>query len=376
MVYFKFNGVIILNIEDLARKEILKMMPYVPGKPIDDVKREYNLEKVVKLASNENPLGPSPKAMEAIAENIKNVFLYPDGYAYNVRKKLSEKLELDMDRFMFGEGADELLELLYKAFVRKDDEVIYAQPSFVEYGRNTLLMGGNGIKIDLGLGLKHDLKAMSAAITAKTKMIIICNPNNPTGTIVTKEEVDSFLGSVPNNVLVIFDEAYYEYACSNEEYPNSIDYQNKGYKNVITLRTFSKAYGLAGLRIGYGIADKDIVQLIEKVRLPFNVGVLSLCGAEAAIDDKEHLKRTVELNEEGKAYYYSEFDKLGFEYPKTYSNFIYVDVEQNCKEVFENLLKEGVIVRPMFGTSIRITIGTMEENKICIEKLKKVLNKK
>lgn len=376
MVYFKFNGVIILNIEDLARKEILKMMPYVPGKPIDDVKREYNLEKVVKLASNENPLGPSPKAMEAIAENIKNVFLYPDGYAYNVRKKLSEKLELDMDRFMFGEGADELLELLYKAFVRKDDEVIYAQPSFVEYGRNTLLMGGNGIKIDLGLGLKHDLKAMSAAITAKTKMIIICNPNNPTGTIVTKEEVDSFLGSVPNNVLVIFDEAYYEYASSNEEYPNSIDYQNKGYKNVITLRTFSKAYGLAGLRIGYGIADKDIVQLIEKVRLPFNVGVLSLCGAEAAIDDKEHLKRTVELNEEGKAYYYSEFDKLGFEYPKTYSNFIYVDVEQNCKEVFENLLKEGVIVRPMFGTSIRITIGTMEENKICIEKLKKVLNKK
>jgi histidinol-phosphate aminotransferase len=368
--------VIILNIEDLARKEILKMMPYVPGKPIDDVKREYNLEKVVKLASNENPLGPSPKAMEAIAENIKNVFLYPDGYAYNVRKKLSEKLELDMDRFMFGEGADELLELLYKAFVRKDDEVIYAQPSFVEYGRNTLLMGGNGIKIDLGLGLKHDLKAMSAAITAKTKMIIICNPNNPTGTIVTKEEVDSFLGSVPNNVLVIFDEAYYEYACSNEEYPNSIDYQNKGYKNVITLRTFSKAYGLAGLRIGYGIADKDIVQLIEKVRLPFNVGVLSLCGAEAAIDDKEHLKRTIELNEEGKAYYYSEFDKLGFEYPKTYSNFIYVDVEQNCKEVFENLLKEGVIVRPMFGTSIRITIGTMEENKICIEKLKKVLNKK
>jgi histidinol-phosphate aminotransferase len=363
-----------MNMEDLARKDILKMMPYVPGKPIDDVKREYNLESVVKLASNENPLGPSPKAMKEIEKNIKNIFLYPDGYAYKLRKKLSEKLSVGMENMMFGEGADELLEILYKAFVEKDDEVIFAEPSFVEYGRNALLMGAKGIKIPLGLGLKHDLKAMSAAITSKTKMIIVCNPNNPTGTIVTKEEIEEFLGTIPNNILVIFDEAYYEYACANKEYPNSLEYQRKGYRNIITLRTFSKAYGLAGLRIGYGIADKEIVKLIEKVRLPFNVGVLSLAGAEAGIDDIEHLEKTIKVNEEGKKYLYSEFNKMGFQYPKTYANFIYVDVEQNCKEMFEKLLKEGVIIRPMFGNSIRVTVGTMEENEIFIEKLKKVLN--
>ncbi len=365
-----------MNMEDLARKDILKMMPYVPGKPIDDVKREYNLECVVKLASNENPLGPSPKAMEAISKSIGEIFLYPDGYAYKVRKKLSKKLNVGMENMMFGEGADELLEILYKAFVEKDDEVIFADPSFVEYGRNSLLMGAKGIKIPLGLGLKHDLKAMSAAITSKTKMIVVCNPNNPTGTIVTKEEVEEFLGTVPNNVLVVFDEAYYEYACGSEYYPNSLEYQKKGYKNIITLRTFSKAYGLAGLRIGYGIADEEIIKLVEKVRLPFNVGVLSLNGAEAAIDDIEHLEKTVKLNEDGKKYFYTEFDRLKFQYAKTYSNFIYVDVEENCKVVFEKLLKEGVIIRPMFGNSIRVTIGTVEENQIFIEKLKKVLNKK
>lgn len=360
---------------DLARKEILKMMPYVPGKPIDDVKREYNIDKVVKLASNENPLGASPKAKQAIKESLDTLHLYPDGYVYNLREKLAQKFDVAMESLIFGDGTDEILELLFKAFVNKDDEIIFAEQTFIEYERNTLLMGGKGVKIPMALGLKHDLDAMAAAINTNTKMIFICNPNNPTGTIVEREAVEEFLSKVPNNILVVFDEAYFEYAAQNEKYPDSMDYQKKGYKNVITLRTFSKAYGLAGLRIGYGIADSEIIEMLEKVRLPFNVGNLAQAGAEAALEDSHHLKNSVELNREGMEYIYSEFDKLGFAYADSYANFIYADVNMNGKELFEALLRKGVIIRPMAGNCIRVTVGTMEENRFFIEKLREVLNK-
>ena len=361
--------------KDLARKEILKMMPYVPGKPIDDVKREYGIDKVVKLASNENPIGASVKVKAAISEALDTIHLYPDGYVYNLREKLAEKFNVEMNRLIFGDGTDEIIELLFKAFVNKDDEIIFAEQTFVEYERNTLLMGGKSVKIPMGLGLRHDMDAIAAAINVNTKMIFICNPNNPTGTIVSKNEVDEFLSKIPDNIFVVFDEAYFEYAVDDKDYPNSMYYQKKGYKNVITLRTFSKAFGLAGLRIGYGIADLEVIEMLEKVRLPFNVGNLAQAGAIAAINDIEHMRKSVAINKEGKEYLYEEFDKLGFTYPKTYANFIYVDTGINGKELFEKLLKKGVIVRAMPGSAIRITIGTMEENRFFIEKLKEVLGK-
>lgn len=357
----------------LCRKEILGMRPYIPGKPISDVKREYGLDKVVKLASNENPLGPSSSAKKAIIKAVDDLHLYPDGYVFNLRKKLSEKLNFEMKNFIFGDGTDEILECLFKAFVNNGDEVIFGDPSFVEYDRNTSLMGGTAIKISLTDDLRFDLKAIAKAITEKTKMIIICNPNNPTGTIVTKNELDKFMKGIPSNILIVFDEAYIEYASMNKDCPDSLDYQRKGLKNVITLRTFSKIYGLAGLRVGYGIADEEVIDLLERVRLPFNVTTLSQVGAMAALEDQDHIKNTIKVNEDGKSYLYSEFDKLGMNYIKTYTNFIFVDVKKTSSEIFVNLMKKGVIIRAMFGTYIRVTIGTEEENKFFIEKLKELV---
>lgn len=361
-----------------ARKEILGMMPYVPGKPIEEVKREYGLTEVIKIASNENPLGPSKAAVEAICSAAAGVNIYPDGYCYDLRVKLAEKLGFDKDMFIFGDGTDEILEMLFKAFVSKYDEIIFGDPSFVEYYRNTELMGGKAIKVPLTEDLRFDLEKIAACINVNTKMILLCNPNNPTGTIVTKEEVDKLMRIVPNNVLVVFDEAYFEYAVGDEQYPDSTEYITKGRQNLISLRTFSKAYGLAGLRVGYGIADNKIIELLEKVRLPFNVSLLAQVGATAALGDQKHIADSIALNNEAKNYIYSEVEKIGLKYIPTYANFMLIDVEKSSKEVFEELLKEGVIIRPMGGVIqnyIRVTTGTMAENRVFIEKLKKVLGK-
>lgn len=357
----------------LARKEILNMNPYVPGKPVSEVKREYNLEKVIKLASNENPLGVSKVVEEAIKEGIKNLNIYPDGYVYDLRKKLSEKHGVELNKLIFGDGTDEILECLFKAFIYNNDEIIFGHPTFVEYYRNTALMGGKVVQVPLKEDFSFDLEAIKEAITEKTKMIIICNPNNPTGTIVTKEEVSKFIKDVPKNILVVFDEAYFEYANAAGDYPDSLDYQKQGYNNVITLRTFSKAYALAGLRIGYAIADLEIIDLLERVRLPFNVGTLSQIGALAALEDKSHFEKSIKLNEEGKSYLYKEFDELGFAYAKSYSNFIFVNIGIETQKAFKFLLKEGIIIRPMYETFIRVSIGTMDENRLFIEKLKKLI---
>lgn len=361
---------------EAARKEILGMMPYVPGKPVDEVKREYGVSEVIKLASNENPMGPSKKAIEAICKGASEVNIYPDGYCYDLRVKLSEKLGFDKDMFIFGDGTDEVLEMLFKAYVNKFDEVIFGDPSFVEYSRNTELMGGRQVKVPLTEDLRFDLEKIAACISVNTKMIMICNPNNPTGTMVSKEEVEKLMRVVPNNVLVVFDEAYFEYAAGEESYPDTTKYILKGHQNVVTLRTFSKAYGLAGLRVGYGIADKRIIEMLEKVRLPFNVSSLAQAGATAALDDEEHIKKSLDLNEKSKEYIYDEVTKMGLKYIPTYANFMLIDVKRSSKEVFEELIREGVIVRPMGGVIanyVRVTTGTMEENKMFIEKLKKIL---
>lgn len=357
------------------RECIMNIKPYVPGKPIEYVQKEFGLKDVIKLASNENPIGPSPKAIEAMKEAAPKMFLYPDGYCTELREALSNYLNVKNEQLIFGNGSDEIIKLLGEVFIEQGDEVIVADPSFSEYDFMCLLMGGTLKKVPLK-DFKHDLEKMADEINEKTKMIFICNPNNPTGTIVTKSEVEKFLARVPENVVVVFDEAYHEYVKDNN-YPQTLEYIKSGLKNVIVLRTFSKIHGLAGLRIGYGIANPDMIQLLERTREPFNVNLMAQKAALASLLDKKHLQDSFKVNESGKKFLYESFSDMGLNYIPTHANFIMVDVGKHSKEVFVELQKKGVIIRTgdIFGLDnyIRVTVGTEEENKRFINSLKEVL---
>lgn len=358
-----------------ARPEIFNLKPYVPGKPIEEVKRELGIEDIIKLASNENPLGPSPKATDAIQETLKNMHFYPDSNSYDLKKKINALTEQDEAGIMVGNGSDELLKLIAETFLSPGDEVILAQPTFSEYEFTATIMGAKCVKIPLNAGFTHDLEAMEKAITEKTKIIYVCNPNNPTGTVVTESELDEFMEIVSNDILVIFDEAYIEYV-NNPEFISGLKYLNQG-RNVIILRTFSKIYGLAGLRIGYGLTKPEIAGAIKRITEPFNVNLLAQIGAVAAIEDTEHVEKSRQMNNLGSEYLYKEFAAMGLNYVKTEANFIFVDTGRDCREVFAKLLQLGVIVRTgdIFGfpTFIRVTIGSLEENNRFIAGLKKVL---
>ncbi|MGI5921390.1 MAG: histidinol-phosphate transaminase [Syntrophomonadaceae bacterium] len=361
-------------IKKKARPEIFSIKPYVPGKPIDEVKRELGLEDIIKLASNENPLGPSPAAVAAISTALPKLQLYPDANCYYLKAKIAAVTGLNQDNVVIGNGSDELLKLIAETFLNKDDNIIFANPSFSEYEFTARIMGAQCIAVPL-TNFTHDLDAMVQAITPQTKLIYICNPNNPTGTIVTSEQTDAFMRQIPEDILVIFDEAYYEYVDS-KSYSSGIKYINQG-RNVIVLRTFSKIYGLASLRVGYGLTTPAIAGAIERVTEPFNVNTLAQVGALAAIDDQDHVLKSHKVNSAGKEYLYAEFDALGLKYVPTEANFIFVDTGRNCQEVFSKLLAQGVIVRSgdIFGydTFIRVTVGTQEENARFISSLKKVL---
>ncbi|TDX53314.1 histidinol-phosphate transaminase [Orenia marismortui] len=360
--------------EKIVREEIMNLKPYIPGKPIEEVKRELGLDQVIKLASNENPLGPSTQAIEQMKEAINKVNIYPDGNVHNLRSKLSTNLGVESDQLIFGNGSDELLVMLGQAFMRSDDEVIMAETTFSEYEFATKLMGAKINKVPLKNNT-HDLEAMAKEITDKTKVIFICNPNNPTGTIVKKDEVEKFLKEVPDDVVIVFDEAYYEYVESTD-YPETINYL-LDYDNIIILRTFSKIYGLGGLRVGYGIANQSLINYMERVRQPFNVNTIAQIGATASLDDSDHVAKTLDYNRQGKEYLYQEFEKLGLEYVPTDTNFILVDLPMSNDKVFEEMLKEGVIIRSLssygYNTEVRITIGLPEENKKLVKVLKDVL---
>ncbi len=361
--------------DSFVREAILDIQPYVPGKPIEEVKRELGLEKVIKLASNENPLGPAPEVIAAMQEAVKEVNIYPDGYAFKLRQRLSEELGVAEEQLIFGNGSDELLAMLAQAFLTADDEVIMGGTTFSEYRFAGNLMGATITQVPLA-DYRHDLPAMAESISEATKMVFVCNPNNPTGTIVTEEEVSQFLEQVPEDVLVVFDEAYYEYVTS-DQYPETISYLDD-YENVIILRTFSKAYGLAGLRIGYGIASPQIIDYLGRVKQPFNVDAVAQKAALAALEAKEHLTKTLAYNNQGKEYFYQQFEEWGLEYLPTESNFIMVDVARNNEEVFAEMMEQGIIIRSLdsFGyeSKIRVTVGLPEENQACIQALKRVLN--
>ena len=356
------------------RENILQIKTYVPGKPIETVKREFGLDDVIKIASNENPLGPSPKAVEAIKEAASEVNQYPDGSCFELRQKLAKHLGVAPENLIFGDGGDEVIFHFAQAFIKEGDEIITPDTTFSEYATSALLMGGTPKVVPMK-NWEIDVDALLKAVTDKTKAIYITNPNNPTGTLLSKEKIDYLIDNMPEDCLLFLDEAYYEYV-DDPDYTNSIKYVKED-KNVLALRTFSKVYGIAGVRIGYGIASKRIIDLMEKTRLPFNVNRIAQKAAIAALDDKEHVANSRKVNKAGKEFLYREFDKLGLEYKPTQGNFVWVDVKTDCKELFAKLQRMGVIIRAgaPFGapTHIRVSVGTQKELDKFIECLKKVL---
>jgi histidinol-phosphate aminotransferase len=365
------------NIQTAYRAAIDAVTPYAPGKPIEEVARELGLDPagIIKLASNENPLGPSPKALDAIRAHLGDVRLYPDSDGYSLRHALAAHLDVAPDQVIVGRGSDEVMHFLAVAYLEAGDEVVMGDPPFSMYEISTLLMGATPVKVPLK-DYAHDLPAMAAAVTPRTKILYVANPHNPTGAMNTRAEVEAFLDAVPEHVLVVLDEAYYEYV-TRDDYPQSLDYVRQG-RNVLVMRTFSKIYALAGLRVGYGVCGrKEVLFALHQVREPFNVANLAQWAAIASLEDPDQVPRSVATNEAGKAYLYGEFARMGLPYVPTESNFVLVDIKQPCKAIFPKLLREGVIVRTgdPFGypTMIRVTIGTADENARFIAALEKVL---
>ncbi len=350
-------------------EHIKTIKPYVPGKPIEELERELGITASIKLASNESPLGPSPFAIKALRKGISDLNRYPDGSCYFLKKALSERLGLTSDEILLGNGSNEVIELAVRTSLSPGDEAIMAYPSFVVYSMIVQAAGGKNITVPLK-DCRHDLDAMVSRITEKTKIIFIANPNNPTGTINTKAEMNVFMENVPEGVLVIVDEAYYEYVTSSD-YADSIKYFRQR-RDLLTLRTFSKIYGLAGLRIGYGIAKASIITEMNKVRQPFNINSLAQKAALVALKDEEHLAKAKGINERGKKYLYREFKAMKIKYVPTEANFIYIILEDDiAPRLYNELLKHGIIVRPMGPREIRITIGLPRENKRLIEAMRK-----
>jgi histidinol-phosphate aminotransferase len=351
-------------------ENIKSITPYVPGKPVEELERELGITGSIKLASNENPLGPSPKAVLAVKKAVAGLNRYPDGSGFYLSRALAQKYEVDISQIMLGNGSNELIELAVRTFVQPGDEVVSADPSFVVYKMVTQAAGGTNVVVPCK-ELRHDLDAMADRISPRTRVVFIANPNNPTGTMNTKAEMDRFMDRLPDHVLAAVDEAYFEYV-TRADYPDSLDYLKTG-KSILAFRTFSKIYGLAGLRIGYGITTPEIADLMNKVRQPFNTNALGQIGALAALSDRKHVEKSVAVNNEGKQFLYREFDRLGVSYIPSETNFIFFETRFDGKELYGKLLKKGVIIRPMGGMRLRVTIGLPEENQRFVSELEAAL---
>ncbi|MGZ3523936.1 MAG: histidinol-phosphate transaminase [Thermodesulfobacteriota bacterium] len=358
----------------LARKGILGIKPYIPGKSIEDVEKELGAKKWIKLASNENLLGPSAKAIAAIQKELPNIYLYPEGPCPVLRKALAEKFAISENMVVISNGADNLILMIANAFVDEGDEVVMADPTFSVYTNVTQIMGGKLIKVKLK-DFTHDLDSMLKKVSSRTKLVFVCNPNNPTGTIVSRNAFSEFLSKLPRRVIVVLDEAYGDFA-EDSLGPNGLDYVKKG-KQLVVLRTFSKVYGLAGLRIGYGLGRKDLTDCLYQVRDPFPVHRLAQVAAVAALNDQDYAIRSIQLVHEGKRYLYNELDRMGLSYVPSEANFIFIDFGRDSEEIFQALLKEGIIIRPGkvwgYPTFARLTIGRMNDNRKFIKALRKIL---
>ena len=350
--------------------DIAALSPYVPGKPIEELQRELGLTRVIKLASNENPLGPSPKALGVIHEAVATLHRYPDGGAFRLRQALADRWKVTADQIILGNGSDEILGLLARTFLSPGDEAIMADQTFVIYKMEVMAAHGKAVIAPL-VNWRHDLTAMADAITDRTRLLFICNPNNPTGTMVTADEVERLLARIPEHVVVVFDEAYFEYVRS-AEFPDSMAYVKQG-RNAIVLRTFSKIYGLAGMRIGYGVTTPEIVNFLNRVRPPFNANSLAQRAALAALDDDEHVAKSRAVNQTGMDEVVTGLRTLGFAPIPSEANFVYFDVGRDGRQIFDALLRLGVIVRHIEGRMLRVTIGQAEENRAFLAALGQVL---
>lgn len=353
--------------------DIASLSPYVPGKPIEELQRELGLARVIKLASNENPLGPSPKALAALVGGHDSLHRYPDGGAYRLRQALADRWKVSLDHIILGNGSDEVLGLLARTFLAPGDEAVMADQTFVIYKMEVTAAHGKAVIVPL-VNWTHDLDGMAKAITPKTRLVFLCNPNNPTGTMVAADAVARFMAQVPENVIVVFDEAYLEYV-RDPHFPDSLQYVMQG-RNAIVLRTFSKIYGLAGLRIGYGITTPEITNCLNRVRPPFNANTLAQRAALAALSDDEHVAKSRAVNAAGMQQLESGLRALGFTAIPSQANFVYFDVKRDGRVLFDALLREGVIVRHIEGTMLRVTIGQPDENDAFLASLKKVLQSK
>lgn len=360
----------------MFKKSLSDLKPYPPGKPVEELKRELGLRKIYKMASNENFLGASKKAINAIKKELKKIHFYPEGGAPLLKRALSEKLSVKETQLILGNGTNEIIHILGETILSPGDKVVYAWPSFIVYRIISKITEAEAVEVPLK-NFAHDLDSMAKEVDRKTKLVFVCNPNNPTGTIVTKNQLAEFLEKVKDknsDTIVALDEAYFEYVQS-PDYPDGLKFLREGY-NVFVLRTFSKAYGLAGVRIGYGIGNEKLIQEMEKVRQPFNTNRLAQAAALAALKDTKHVEKTVKKTLKGKAYLYQALERMNVQFIESETNFILVKVGK-AKEVFEKLLKKGVIVRPMDGYGlpewIRVTVGSESANKTFIRELEKIL---
>lgn len=353
-----------------AHEHVLRLVAYEPGKPVEELAREMGLQpgEIVKMASNENPLGPSPRALEAMGAALQRAHFYPDGGGWALREALAEKFDLERENVVLGNGSNEIIEFIGHAFLRPGDEVITARHAFAVYTLMSQLFGATTVEVP-DPGYTHDLEAMGAAISPRTRQVFIANPNNPTGTMVGQEAIDRFMDKVPEHVLVIFDEAYHEFL---DEAPDTLKFVREG-RNVLIMRTFSKIQGLANLRIGYGLTTKEIAGVLQKTRQPFNANGIAQAGALAGLRDEEHMRKTRELTHEGREFLEKGFADLGLEYVPSSANFVLVRVGDG-DAVFAALLKRGFIVRAMRSYKlpewIRVSVGTMDQNRHLLAELK------
>ena len=362
-----------ISIWELANPQLREITVYQPGKPIEETARELGLDPgaIIKLASNENPLGPSPKAMETMRKALEKGHLYPDGGGFCLCRAVATKLGLGLENVILGNGSNEVLEFLGHAFLNPGDDVVTSQYAFVVYKLIATSFGARTIEVP-SPDYRQDLDGMLAAITAKTRLIFVPNPNNPTGTLLSQRAIDHFMSRIPENVIVVFDEADFEFL---DHPPDTLQFVREG-RNIVVLRTFSKIHGLAGLRIGYAVGPADLVQVLHKTRQPFNVNSIAQVGALAALKDDEHLRDTKRVVDEGRAYLHEQFTKMKIRFVPGTANFVMVNVGDG-HVIFEKLLRRGIIVRPLKGYNLpewlRISVGTMEENKKCVAALKKVM---
>lgn len=361
--------------KELYRKELALFNAYVPGKPIEEVKKEYGLEQIIKLASNENPLGPAPKAVEAIKKELADINTYPESSSRALREAIAQHLGVDAGQIVVGNGGEHIIQMLAQTFINAGDEAVMADTTFELYGSTVTLMGGIPVKVPLH-EYKHDVAAMARAVNSRTKLLYVCNPNNPTGNIVTKAELEYLLEHIPAELVLVLDEAYYNYARVNPDYPDSIGILRRR-PNTVIIRTFSKIAGIAGVRVGMAITSEAIAEQMGKVKGTFFVNKLAQAAALGALSDQEHIEKTIRLNAEAMKIMEDFFKERHLPYIPSYANFVFADTGQDSRVIFQKLMEKGVIVRPGYAWGwdswIRVSTGTLVQTKFFTEKLAEVL---